>query len=219
MMEQSGSWAESMSSTAETPLEGGWEHALSLAWQAFQAGTTPVGAVVVSADGAVVAASRGRRYERSGPTGELANAHVAHAEINALAHLDTSRHWEDHKLLTTLEPCGMCHGAVVQATVGTLIFAGPDPYGGTAALTWDSPQSRRRPLTVCGPLPDPRGAFATLLHLVWLIEHDANHVVAEHSTVLPEFTDYAAAVRPELIAAARHGDYETARSLGTKAPW
>jgi tRNA(adenine34) deaminase len=100
--------------------DDGWERALELAWEAFCANTTPVGAVVVSAAGDIVAEGRGRRYEPAGPPGQLAGSQIAHAEINALAQLTSDRHYEDHALLTTLEPCGMCHGAAVQASVGSL---------------------------------------------------------------------------------------------------
>ena len=112
-------------------LDDAWTRALELAWEAFRARTTPVGAVVVDAAGAIAAEGRGRRYEQAGPPRQLAGTHIAHAEINALARLGPDRHYEDHTLLTTLEPCGMCHGAAVQATVGALAYAGADPYGGT----------------------------------------------------------------------------------------
>lgn len=154
-------------------LDEPWDQALALAWESLRAGTTPVGAVVVAPDGAVVATGRGRRYERDGPARHLANSHVAHAEINALAQLEATRRWEDHLLLTTLEPCGMCHGAAIQARVSTVVYAGPDPYGGRQALRFFSPQSRRRPLSVVGPLADARGAFATLL--LPGLAHGANH--------------------------------------------
>jgi len=132
-------------------LEDAWERALELAWDAFCGHTTPVGAVVVDATGGIVAEGRGRRYEATGPSRQLAGTHVAHAEINALARLGADRHYQDHALLTTLEPCGMCHGAAVQATIGTLGYAGADPYGGTGDLVFGTPQARRRPLRVTGP--------------------------------------------------------------------
>ena len=112
-------------------------------------------------------------------------------------------------LLTTLEPCGMCHGAAVRSTLSRLVFVAPeDPYGGTAAMSFDNPQSRRRPLVVEGPLPDQRGAFATLLQTVWLLERpSAGHVVAEHYASLPKLTECARAVRADLLAAAADGDY------------
>jgi tRNA(Arg) A34 adenosine deaminase TadA len=136
-----------------------WERALELAWEAFCGGTTPVGAVVIDAAGDIVAEGRGRRYEPAGPPGQLAGSHVAHAEVNALAQLSADRHYEDHALLTTLEPCGMCHGAAIQASVGSLAYAGADPYAGTGHLDFGIPQTRNRPLRVTGPCPTSAAAW------------------------------------------------------------
>jgi tRNA(adenine34) deaminase len=170
-----------------------WERALELAWDAFCGNTTPVGAVVVDAAGDIVAEGRGRRYESAGPPGQLAGRHIAHAEINALAQLTADRHHEDHVLLTTLEPCGMCHGAAVQATVGALAYAGADPYAGTGSLVFGTPQTSRRPLQVTGPLPDERGRLAELLHIVFLIQRPAApHVLAAQQSALPAQTARAA---------------------------
>jgi hypothetical protein len=55
-------------------------------------------------------------------------------------------------LLTTLDPCGMCHGAAVQASVGCVLYAGSDPHGGTGSLVFGTPQAQRRRLRVAGPL-------------------------------------------------------------------
>jgi hypothetical protein len=147
--------------------------------------------VVVNAAGAVVAEGRGRRYERTGPPGQLAGSDVAHAELNALGRLGTGR-YADHTLLTTLEPCGMCHGAAIQATIGTLRYAAADPYGGTAALDFGTPQARRRGLAVHGPLPDGRGRLAGLLHILWILARPAGpHVLAAQRAGLPELTRLA----------------------------
>ena len=174
-------------------LDAAWARALELAWEAFRGRTTPVGAVVVDPAGAIVAEGRGRRYEKAGPPRQLAGSHVAHAEVNALAQLGADRHYEDYTLLTTLEPCGMCHGAAVQATVGALAYAGADPYGGTAALRFGTPQARRRPLRVTGPLPDERGRLAELLHIVWLLQYPSGpHVLAAQQAALPAQTTLAA---------------------------
>src|SRR6266567_7660560 len=145
---------------ADGLLAEGWERALHLAWEAMRAQTTPVGAVVVNGRGAIVAAGRGRRYEATAPAGQLAGTHIAHAEVNVLAQLSTRRHWEDTLLLTTLEPCAMCHGAAIQSTVAGFFFAGQDPYGGTGDLRFDTPQARHRDFFVGGPLPRPLGALA-----------------------------------------------------------
>jgi tRNA(adenine34) deaminase len=166
-----------------------WERALELAWEAFCGGTTPVGAVVTDAAGGIVAEGRGRRYEPAGPPGQLAGNHLAHAEVNALSQLSADRHYEDHALLTTLEPCGMCHGAAIQASVGSLAYAGADPYAGTGHLDFGIPQSRNRPLRVTGPLPDERGRLAELLHIVFLLRRPAGpHVLAAQRSALPAQT-------------------------------
>ena len=91
----------------ERALDLAWERALDLAWESFCGGTTPVGAVVTGAGGAIVAEGRGRRFEPAAPPGQLAWTGVAHAELNALAQLGPDRHYTDHALLTTLEPCAM----------------------------------------------------------------------------------------------------------------
>lgn len=54
-----------------------------------------------------------------------------------------------------------------------------DPYGGATGLTIDTPQARRRPITVTGPLPDRRGRFAELLRIRWLLDFGASGPVLE----------------------------------------
>lgn len=126
-----------------------------------------------------MAEGRGRRYEQPDGSGELVFCHIAHAEINALAGLPPTRHYEDHILVTTLEPCCMCLGAAIQSTVTHLYFAGRDPYGGASGLVVETPQARRRPLAITGPLADERGRFAELLHIRWLLEFGASEPVIE----------------------------------------
>ena len=158
-------------------LDRAWRLAFALAWDSALAGTTPVGAVVIDSGGAVVAEGRGRRYEPAMSGRQLSNSHVADAELNALALLAPERHYEDHALLTTLEPCCMCSGAAVQATIMTLRYAGRDPYAGTAHLQGTTPQARRRPILMLGPMSDVRGRFGELLHVVWLVNFGASRAV------------------------------------------
>ena len=167
-------WRTGLRDNPYVVLDTAWHRALELAWDSFLAGTTPVGAVVTGPAGSIVADGRGRRYEQPDSTGtQLAYCHIAHAEVNALAGLPPTRHYEDHVLLTTLEPCCMCLGAAVQATITRLHFAGRDPYGGASKLELDTPQARRRPLTVTGPVSGPGGRFAELLHIRWLLDWGA----------------------------------------------
>jgi tRNA(Arg) A34 adenosine deaminase TadA len=196
--------------------DAAWDRALELAWESFLAGTTPVGAVVSGPDGAIVAAGRGRRYEQpDGLGGQLADCPIAHAEINALAGLPPTRHYEDHVLLTTLEPCCMCLGAAVQSAIGQLHFAGRDPYGGASRLQIDTPQARRRAVAVTGPLADPRGWFAELLHVRWLIEFGAGqHVLDEQRRALPGVYQLAAgSAAAQLFGRLRHEGADVARAM------
>ena len=174
-------------------LDEAWQRALEQAWQSFLAGTTPVGAVVADSAGDIVAEGRGRRYENAVGGRQLTYSHIAHAEINALALLPPVRHYEDHILLTTLEPCCMCLGAAVQATFTRLHFAGRDPYGGASGLVVDTPQARRRPLAVTGPLAGLPGRFAELLHVRWLLDARAAQPVLDvQRRGIPDVYDVAA---------------------------
>jgi tRNA(adenine34) deaminase len=200
-------------------LTEAWDRALRLAWEALRAGTTPVGAVVVDGAGRVIGAGRGRRYETAGPAGQLAGSHIAHAEVNALAQLESGQDWEHATLLTTLEPCGMCHGAAIQSTVARLYFAGRDPYGGTAGLCFDTPQARRRQLRVAGPLPGARGALAEIMHIAFLLSREsAAHVIRVHDETLPQLTSYTRQIRGVLEEALRRDDFPTAVDLAAAGP-
>lgn len=206
---------------ADAALAGAWDEALRLAWDALRAQTTPVGAVIVDGAGRVIGAGRGRRYETAGPAGQLAGSHIAHAEINALAQLESGQHWEYATLLTTLEPCGMCHGAAIQSTLTRLYFAGRDPYGGTGGLRWrcDNPQARRRQLSVAGPLPGARGALAEIMHIAFLLSREsAAHIVRLHDETMPQLTSYTRHTRDVLADALRRDDYPAAVDLAAAAP-
>ena len=89
-------------------------------------GEVPVGAVVVSAGGEVLAAAFNRPIRANDPT--------AHAEILAIreaaARLGNYR-LENATLYVTLEPCVMCAGALVQARIARLVFGSRDlRFGG-----------------------------------------------------------------------------------------
>lgn len=89
-------------------------------------GDVPIGAVVARiADGAMVARRHNEREHLGDPT--------AHAELLALrdaaAAAGTSR-LDGHVLVSTLEPCPMCAGAVVLARVDAVAFGAADPKAG-----------------------------------------------------------------------------------------
>jgi tRNA(adenine34) deaminase len=111
-------------------------------------GDVPIGAVVVTADGAVVGKGHNERELHADPT--------AHAEVLALRRasekLGTWR-LEGCTLVVTLEPCTMCAGALVLARVDRLVYGAVDDKAGAVGSLWDVVRDRRlnhRPEVVAG---------------------------------------------------------------------
>ena len=103
-----------------------WQAALQEGWAAFCAGNPPVGAVITSPDGAIVAAGRNRSRDRDGPAGQLAGTSLAHAEVNACAQLRPGR-YRDCTLWATLQPCPLCSAAAMSTGCGQVRFLAADP--------------------------------------------------------------------------------------------
>ncbi len=99
--------------------------ALAEAEAAALRGEVPVGAVLLGADGQILARDGNRIVERRDPT--------AHAEILVLraaaAALGNER-LGGTTLYVSLEPCAMCAAASSLARVGRIVFAADDPKGG-----------------------------------------------------------------------------------------
>lgn len=95
------------------------------ALRARDLGEVPVGAVVVDAQGVVIATGHNRTIIDHDPT--------AHAEIVALraaASRMQNYRLPDLSLYVTLEPCAMCMGAMLHARLRDIVFAAPDPKTG-----------------------------------------------------------------------------------------
>ncbi len=111
--------------------------ALKEAEEAYAIGEVPVGAVVVI-NGAVIARGHNLR--------ESLNDATAHAEIIALR--EAARKLGDWRLgeatvYTTIEPCAMCAGALVQFRVKRVIYGAKDPKAGAAGSVVDLLQESR----------------------------------------------------------------------------
>lgn len=187
---------ERLARDAWARLEEPWRACLSLAWRAYGAGTIPVGAVLTDGSGAIVAEGRNRIYEREAPPRQLANSLLAHAEVNALVALDPERRYEDHVLYTALEPCLLCMGATVMATVGCVRYAGADPYGGgDGGLTGVNPHVERLPLQVEGPRADAFGVLGSALLPAFFLSRRADgHVVRAYEERMPAMLGVARAL-------------------------
>ena len=112
--------------------------ALSEAQAAVEHDDVPIGAVLLDADGSVVAADHNRREQHGDAT--------AHAEMLVLA--DRSREIDDwrltgHTLVVTLEPCAMCAMAAVWARIDRIVFGAYDMKAGAAWSLYNIPQDER----------------------------------------------------------------------------
>ncbi len=99
-------------------------HALNAAREAQKRGEVPVGTCIVSG-GKLLSVSGNRTRTDCDPT--------AHAEIVALR--DASKiagnyRLTDANVYSTIEPCAMCAGALIQARVKRLIYGAPDERAG-----------------------------------------------------------------------------------------
>ena len=99
--------------------------ALGEAQSAGKRGEVPVGAVLVGADGAVLAQDGNRIVERHDPT-----AHAEMLVLRAAAAALGNERLGGTTLYVSLEPCAMCAGAISLARVARVVFAAEDPKGG-----------------------------------------------------------------------------------------
>ena len=104
------------------------EIALKEAQKAFLQDEVPVGAVIVDADGNIIAKAYNKTEYGFDPT--------AHAEINAIRKackkLKTKRLW-NCCMYVTLEPCTMCAAAISFARIEKLFIGAYDEKGGAVA--------------------------------------------------------------------------------------
>jgi tRNA(Arg) A34 adenosine deaminase TadA len=161
-------------------LDAPWRTVLQLAWDAYRAGSEPVGAIVVRPDGSVLSRGRNHVYEHRGGPGSLPGGPLAHAAVIALSGLDPFDRHDDLTLVTSSEPCALCLGAVVSATVGGVRYAAIDAYAGAAAQVPRTPETERLDLRVEGPLAGPFGLLAAALRLEPFVRlNPEGHVVRQ----------------------------------------
>jgi tRNA(adenine34) deaminase len=122
--------------------------ALQEARAAAARGEVPVGAVVLDANGAILA--------RAGNAVEARADASAHAELLALRAAAAARgepRLPDCDLVVTLEPCPMCAQAISLFRIRRLLFGAYDPKGGGVdhgARVFDAASCHHRPEVIGG---------------------------------------------------------------------
>jgi tRNA(adenine34) deaminase len=128
------------------------QQAISLAKEAATKGDVPVGALVVDDAGTIIGVGANLREQDSDPT--------AHAEIVAIrnaANKIGSHRLDDLTMVVTLEPCGMCAGAIAQSRIKRLVFGSFDEKYGAVGSVWDLLRDTRaiyKPEVVSGVLKE-----------------------------------------------------------------
>lgn len=119
------------------------KQALDQARAAAERGEVPVGAVVISPEGRIVAAEGNRTREYNDPT-----AHAEMLAIRAACAAVGSERLTGHDLYVTLEPCAMCAAAIAAARIARVYYGASDPKSGGVAFgarVFSHPQAHHKP--------------------------------------------------------------------------
>lgn len=87
----------------------------------FDEGGCPIGSVLAR-DGQVVSRGRNRRVQQGDP--------IAHGEMDALRSAGRQKTYRDTVLYTSLSPCMMCSGTIIQFGVPRVVIADTVNFGG-----------------------------------------------------------------------------------------
>lgn len=92
-----------------------------LAFQGRSEGGLPIGSVLVSA-GRIIGEGYNRRVQQGDP--------IAHGEMDCLRNTGRRPHYHDTILYTSLSPCMMCAGTIVQFGIPHVVIAENRNFGG-----------------------------------------------------------------------------------------
>lgn len=96
--------------------------AIEEAKKGLEEGGIPIGSVLVSKDGKVLGKGHNRRVQDNDP--------LAHAEIVAIRNAGRIKSFKDTVLFSTLMPCFLCAGAIVQFGIKKVIVGESKTFSG-----------------------------------------------------------------------------------------
>lgn len=101
------------------------DRAIAEAEAGLARGGVPVGSVLARG-GAVVAAGHNQRVQQGDP--------IAHGEMDCIRKAGRQRTYKDTVLYTTLSPCMMCSGTIVQFAIPRVVIGENRTFGGNEAF-------------------------------------------------------------------------------------
>jgi cytosine deaminase len=104
------------------------DRAIAQAMKSAREGGVPVGAALASR-GELVAEGHNQRQQKQ--------TIILHGETDCLAKAGLYGLWRETTLYTTLSPCMMCAGTIVQFKIPRVVIADADNFGGNEAFMRD----------------------------------------------------------------------------------
>jgi len=105
------------------------ENFMALAYQqakkSYDEGGLPIGAVMAT-QGVVIAVGHNKRIQEGDP--------IAHGEMDCLRQAGRRKNYKDVTLYTTLSPCMMCAGTVVQFGIKRVVIGENENFSGNIAF-------------------------------------------------------------------------------------
>lgn len=129
------------------------KRALELAHRAYESDEVPIGALIVF-ENEIIAKAFNQKESRPSA--------LAHAEVMAIEEASKKLgRWRlsGCLLFTTLEPCVMCSGAILQSRIDKVVYGADDPKGGGQSLfqLLNHPRLNHHPEIVPGILKEDCG--------------------------------------------------------------
>jgi tRNA(adenine34) deaminase len=109
-----------------------WKACFEEAWEAYCKGSVPIGAVIVSKEGEIIARGRNMISEDIKGSSRLSRSKIAHAEMNAI--YSNGQGLKNTTIYSTMEPCIMCFGAIVMNGIKEINYAARDGVAGGTNL-------------------------------------------------------------------------------------
>ena len=97
------------------------EEAYKLAKKSFDEGGLPIGSVLVR-DGKVIGSGHNQRVQKGDP--------IAHGEMDCIRNAGRQKTYKDTTIYTTLSPCMMCSGTIVQFGISRVVIGENRNFGG-----------------------------------------------------------------------------------------